>query len=566
MGLCKFSASSRLHSIRSCIVPVPGGSLSILGCVQANMPRSSSLDSLSTTVSIQVEKITMVSVSGNSSGGRSASSTRGGLLKFQGSKGNLESAWSEKLKAVRSGGAWYNRLSRRGKQTRDKEGSTVEKSPVLSNLESHHGPSIDVSPLDNTSVSSGSSNASKRHLPQNNTAAPDQMVSHGGTPIAELMSHGQTPIAELMGKRASYHTKQHHVNYSTVPFISELPETPPSSIHRAGFAHKHFGQPRFQDYVSTEKVPVQEEDSFTYQRRGTSPARSSGSVHPENSSSSELSFSGSSGVSTKTFNNSTEDREDGPSEKRQRASSQSGSQQDKIQLPKEHRASTKPKRTAAHKVTFACPYFKKDPVRHRDCYKFTQTKILDVKQHLTRCHQMPMYCPRCYAIFETEDSRDDHIVHIDCMATRSTPKPDSITESQRQQLSEKTPANISKEDQWYGVWDILFSATPRPASPYIDSVVFQDITLYQDFLTSSGPRILSNFLAERGAAITWRVPSEERDLVAFQQTILEEGLRVVYNQWVGGKEIGRRSSTEIQSSCESAGGSAPPPPRLRGHR
>lgn len=211
---------------------------------------------------------------------------------------------------------------------------------------------------------------------------------------------------------------------------------------------------------------------------------------------------------------------------------------------------SKRRRTSDRKVTFACPYTKKDPMSYRDCYKYTLSRIRDVKQHLARCHRNPPYCPRCMDSFETEEERDDHIRVFTC-PSRPSFKRDGITESQRLQLSKKSASNTSPEAQWFAVFDILFPEhNPRPQSPYIDSELLQDITLYQDFLTSNGPRILSEVLNERGA-ITWNLPSEERDLAAFQQSIFEEGLRAIFDQW-----LARRSNGNNDLNVPSSSGNA----------
>jgi len=52
-------------------------------------------------------------------------------------------------------------------------------------------------------------------------------------------------------------------------------------------------------------------------------------------------------------------------------------------------------------TTFACPFLKKDPVAHKHCCIFVLSRIRDVKQHLRRRHQMPIYCPRCNRTFRT---------------------------------------------------------------------------------------------------------------------------------------------------------------------
>ncbi|KAK0613636.1 hypothetical protein B0T14DRAFT_282884 [Immersiella caudata] len=116
--------------------------------------------------------------------------------------------------------------------------------------------------------------------------------------------------------------------------------------------------------------------------------------------------------------------------------------------------------------TFACPFLKKDPIAHQQCCMFVLSRIRDVKQHLRRRHQMPIYCPRCVKIFDNEDDRDEHVVEMNC--PRRPGKPDGITERQKKALSEKAPASQSPETQWFGIFKILFpDHETLPQSPYM---------------------------------------------------------------------------------------------------
>lgn len=214
---------------------------------------------------------------------------------------------------------------------------------------------------------------------------------------------------------------------------------------------------------------------------------------------------------------------------------------------------SKRKRASDRQLTFACPYTKKDPMAFRSCYKYKLSRIRDVKQHLARCHRIPPYCPRCMDTFDTEHERDEHIREFSC-PSQPLIRLDGITESQRSQLAKKSASNTSPEAQWFAVFDIVFPGhKPRPQSPYVDSELLQDITLYQDFLTSQGPRILSRFLDEQGV-VTWHLPNEERDLAAFQQEVLEEGLGAIFDQW-----LARRSSSSQDPNATSSSGQNTPP-------
>ncbi|KAF6824987.1 HET and ankyrin domain protein [Colletotrichum plurivorum] len=239
----------------------------------------------------------------------------------------------------------------------------------------------------------------------------------------------------------------------------------------------------------------------------------------------------------------------GSSKKRPRKSgSEESPDNGEIDPSKDQKTASKRQKTSEKKLTFACPFSKKDPMKHRDCYKYTLNRIRDIKQHLVRCHRVPLYCPRCMDTFPNEEGRDNHIRDVDC-PKRQFIKLDGVTDSQRSQLSKKVPSNISKEDQWFGVFDILFPNHPRPGSPYIDNDLLQDITLYQDYLSNHGPRILSDILTSRGA-VTWNLPNEERDLAAFQQSIFEEGLRAIFEQWASQNGISVPEPT-VQSTSVS---------------
>jgi len=181
-------------------------------------------------------------------------------------------------------------------------------------------------------------------------------------------------------------------------------------------------------------------------------------------------------------------------------------------------------------VTFSCPYLKKDSVKHGECSKYMLSRIRDVKQHLGRRHQMPIYCPRCIKTFHDEDSRDEHNRNEDC--ERSTlGKPEGITKAQKEALGKKAQANQSQEQQWYGIFDILFPGHPRPESPYIDSALLRNAFIYQSFLHSNGPRILSSVL-ENSGAVTWNPPPyTQADEQVWREQVLAQAFQELFDRW-----------------------------------
>ncbi|KAI1099086.1 hypothetical protein F4804DRAFT_322913 [Jackrogersella minutella] len=195
---------------------------------------------------------------------------------------------------------------------------------------------------------------------------------------------------------------------------------------------------------------------------------------------------------------------------------------------KSQRALTK-RRAQDRRLWLACPYAKKDPVRYRDCYRYFLGRVRDVKQHLTRCHRKPIYCPICNETFDDEDEKDVHIRSQNCTRHPSI-EIEGISERQKKELGHRLSAKLPEEEQWFAVWDTLFSPHPRPRTPYRDRELSEDLCVFQDFMTARGPTLLAEFLEARGV-ITSNLPHEEGDLATFNKDVLGEGLQLIIDQW-----------------------------------
>ncbi|KAL3441885.1 hypothetical protein BJX65DRAFT_313423 [Aspergillus insuetus] len=103
--------------------------------------------------------------------------------------------------------------------------------------------------------------------------------------------------------------------------------------------------------------------------------------------------------------------------------------------------------------------------------------------------------------------------------------------------SEQTRDSHSRADQayqipnplwrssWYAIWKILFPGVELPSSPYIDGVLCEEISSFEEFYQTEGPVILRlAFQAEYGDHPTLRELSEQSDLVlrAALDRILDE--------------------------------------------
>lgn len=181
-------------------------------------------------------------------------------------------------------------------------------------------------------------------------------------------------------------------------------------------------------------------------------------------------------------------------------------------------------------LIFACPYFKRDPMSHGRCCSYTLRRIRDVKQHLTRRHRLPKYCPRCTKTFRNEELRDTHVRDADC-ERKPLRKPEGITDEQERKLRKKVPASQSPGEQWYGIFDILFpDHNPRPASAYLDGLLTQQVLEYQLFFRTQGPNIMHAIMSACGA-VTWKQPPGEPDLDAFRRRVYDECIQAVFDGW-----------------------------------
>ncbi|KAL2854791.1 hypothetical protein BJX68DRAFT_264684 [Aspergillus pseudodeflectus] len=143
----------------------------------------------------------------------------------------------------------------------------------------------------------------------------------------------------------------------------------------------------------------------------------------------------------------------------------------------------------------ACPFWKRNPREYRRCFRYKLSRIRDVKQHIHRCHHPPWRCMRCGEIFPSEETREAHARADQACAVRHVVH-DDLSLSQMKALTRRAKPKYPVEEQWYGIWDILFPGAERPASPYIDGVLSVEISSFQEFYQTRGPAILREALRE----------------------------------------------------------------------
>jgi hypothetical protein len=93
-----------------------------------------------------------------------------------------------------------------------------------------------------------------------------------------------------------------------------------------------------------------------------------------------------------------------------------------------------------------------------------------MKEHLYHAHTQPNYCPRCWAVFDTNINLIDHSRLAQCYI--SAPKPiEGIDHKTREALRKRSPALRLEEDKWRDVYHLLFPevALVDILSPYSTS-------------------------------------------------------------------------------------------------
>ncbi|KAK2601632.1 hypothetical protein QQS21_004782 [Conoideocrella luteorostrata] len=179
--------------------------------------------------------------------------------------------------------------------------------------------------------------------------------------------------------------------------------------------------------------------------------------------------------------------------------------------------------------TYACPFWKFDPVKYRTCFFLTLRTASRVKQHLIRKHVPEFYCQRCNAIFKSYEMHNEHV--MDPSGYSCTPNPserlDGITIHQNRLLSQKS-RSLNEKDKWFDIWDILFPSCPRPSSPYVDVQLAEDCALFQEYSLKAGPDLVAQEIEASDALSTELAEDDRRELL---RRAIAAGLIAIVETW-----------------------------------
>ncbi|GKT60076.1 hypothetical protein ColTof4_00215 [Colletotrichum tofieldiae] len=190
--------------------------------------------------------------------------------------------------------------------------------------------------------------------------------------------------------------------------------------------------------------------------------------------------------------------------------------------------SKRPKVLTPPTKTLACPFWKKDPDNHRQCYKKVLSKIKYVKTHLYRFHAAPITCPCCGAEFQSEDVRDEHLRARRCEVVEQgyIASHEGLTPGRMRQVSKRADPRHSEEEQWFVIWDTIFPNTPRPSSAYIDGVLSEDVCNLHEFFANSGNDIILDYFSVHDPDF-----ARSDRISLYERFVRDRVLERIYEQW-----------------------------------
>ena len=190
----------------------------------------------------------------------------------------------------------------------------------------------------------------------------------------------------------------------------------------------------------------------------------------------------------------------------------------------------------AHKrrqtFVYACPFFRKDPVRYSPCLAETSmATISEVKRHLWRHHSQPHYCPVCYGTFRLASEKDAHILQRAC-EKREVTHVDGMTPEHKALISAKCKGE--RPEQWCRIWRILFGRPLGFLEPFLPPVLSSELILVKEFWGKKGRDITEEFLRDMGVMRPGSDPQEidEPAILGLGNAVLQDLTSLTF--WMSG--------------------------------
>jgi hypothetical protein len=154
-----------------------------------------------------------------------------------------------------------------------------------------------------------------------------------------------------------------------------------------------------------------------------------------------------------------------------------------------------------------------------------------------------------------EENRDEHLRARAC-ELRPPVIFEGVNEIQRKQLEQKVSKKKSKEENWYLIYDILFPNHQTPASPYVHSLLSEELGALQDFIAAEGPQLLSDLVRTE---LPHTLHPQREETEAFLQSAFQDVVEVLLERWEPRNQTLTRDTTrssEVSSEHDSGLGSS----------
>ncbi|KAF5710541.1 hypothetical protein FMUND_9466 [Fusarium mundagurra] len=152
---------------------------------------------------------------------------------------------------------------------------------------------------------------------------------------------------------------------------------------------------------------------------------------------------------------------------------------------------------------FACPFYRKDPLRFLECMNVRLVSIPIVKQHLKRRHAANpdpdgSGCQEDHA-FSTVSG--DYKTEANC-AQGNTEDLDIIPPKVLDALKRRSDRRMSSTDQWHDIYVLLFGESHITPKPLLDGVVKEMTSIIRDIWSKDGGQILNKHILTRGMPVS----------------------------------------------------------------
>uniref|UniRef100_L2FA08 Uncharacterized protein n=1 Tax=Colletotrichum fructicola (strain Nara gc5) TaxID=1213859 RepID=L2FA08_COLFN len=132
---------------------------------------------------------------------------------------------------------------------------------------------------------------------------------------------------------------------------------------------------------------------------------------------------------------------------------------------------------------------------------------------------------------------------------------EGITSDQSKLLSKKSKKDLSEQQQWFAIWDIVFPGLERPSSPHPDPGLETEISAFREYCRGHEEGIIENLL--NSGIADHSISNDTRKQLA--RTVLVEGLDELCGQWSRAHFLGTvppQHTAALRTPATSLGDSA----------